>query len=79
MSAPLHLLAFGSSAAALSLLSLTTTPARAETATCAATGMSVCGAVVIVGDTNHPCIQQDGKVYCPVFNTYDPRPPIVIV
>jgi hypothetical protein len=31
-----------------------------------------CGSVVVVGDPDKPCIERDGKAYCPVYNTYYP-------
>jgi hypothetical protein len=32
----------------------------------------VCGTVVVVGDSEKPCIERDGKAYCPIFNTFYP-------
>lgn len=31
-----------------------------------------CGETVIVGDPKNPCIEHDGKAYCPVVSTYYP-------
>lgn len=31
-----------------------------------------CGYVVTVGDPNNPCIERDGKAYCPVDAVYYP-------
>jgi hypothetical protein len=36
------------------------------------TGAS-CGFEVRVGDPDKPCIERDGKAYCPVFRTFYPR------
>lgn len=33
----------------------------------------VCSSVVKVGDPEKPCIEHEGKAYCPVFNTYYPK------
>jgi hypothetical protein len=33
----------------------------------------VCGTVVVVGDSETPCIQQDGKAYCPILSTFYPE------
>ena len=32
----------------------------------------VCGTVVVVGDSEKPCIERDGKAYCPIFSTFYP-------
>lgn len=31
-----------------------------------------CGETVTVGDPKNPCIERDGKAYCPVVSTYYP-------
>ena len=31
-----------------------------------------CGSIVKVGDAETPCIERDGKAYCPVYSTYYP-------
>lgn len=31
-----------------------------------------CGLEVKVGDAEKPCIERDGKAYCPVYRTYYP-------
>lgn len=31
-----------------------------------------CGSEVQVGDPEKPCIEHDGKAYCPVYRTYYP-------
>lgn len=31
-----------------------------------------CGYSVVVGDAEKPCIERDGKAYCPVYRTFYP-------